>query len=291
MGYREDREKRIEIFEDTIRYCERNQKLIEMIVHTREDTLFYRKPLEECDGAIPERYEQPAKVVVSSKRTLEAAGSLRAEYEQDRIGILNFASATNPGGGVIRGSDAQEESICRCTTLYPCLTTEGLQEDYYVYHKKRKNPLYTDSCILTPDVVVFKTDEKWPKICAEEQWFPIDVITCAAPNLRGGIQDYGDFLDNSEALNPKKQINKLIRRRIRGILQVAASQHIDILVLGAFGCGAFCNSPEVVAGAFKEVLKDYRYAFKAIEFAVYCTQSDRRNYDIFFDVFSNSFEE
>ena len=32
---------------------------------------------------------------------------------------------------------------------------------------------------------------------------------------------------------------------------VAASKGTDILVLGAFGCGAFQNNPEVVARAYK----------------------------------------
>lgn len=291
MGYQEDREKRIEIFEDTIRYCERNQKLLETIVYTRENTRLYREPLQECNEAIEKSYAQPVKVSISLKRTLEAAGSLYSKYKEARIGILNFASATNPGGGVIRGSNAQEECICRCTTLYPCLATESLQKDYYAYHKKRRNPLYTDRCIFTPNILVFKTDEKWPKLCAEEEWFPVDVISCAAPNLRGGLQDYRDFLDKTDVLKPEEQIGELLRRRIRGILQVAVNQHIDILVLGAFGCGAFCNSPHVVAEAFKEVLKDYRYSFKEIEFAVYCSQADRTNYDVFSDVFLNSFEE
>lgn len=291
MGYQEDREKRIEIFEDTIRYCERNQNLLEAIVHTRENTLLYREPLQECDGVIANRYEQPVKVSVSLKRTLEAAGGLHVKYENDRIGILNFASATNPGGGVIRGSNAQEESICRCTMLYPCLATESLQEKYYVYHKKRRNPLYTDSCIVTPDIIVFKTDEKWPRLCAEEDWFSVDVISCAAPNLRGGLLDYKDFLDKADNVKEEEKIRELLSTRIRGILQVAVSQHMDVLVLGAFGCGAFCNSPYVVAEVFKEVLKDYRYSFKEIEFAVYCTQTDRGNYEVFADTFLHLFEE
>ena len=53
------------------------------------------------------RYDRPCRIVVSKKRTLEAAGAYRGQ----RVCIHNFASATNPGGGVARGSNAQEEAL------------------------------------------------------------------------------------------------------------------------------------------------------------------------------------
>ena len=44
---------------------------------------------------------------------------------------------------------------------------------------------------------------------------------------------------------------------------------------------AFCNNPEVVALANKNVIKDYLHAFKNIEYADYCSTGDDRNYRIF----------
>jgi uncharacterized protein (TIGR02452 family) len=55
----------------------------------------------------------------------------------------------------------------------------------------------------------------------------------------------------------------------------------DILVLGAFGCGAFENDPEVVALAYKNALSVFPNVFSAIEFAVYCTPANSTNYDVF----------
>lgn len=48
-----------------------------------------------------------------------------------------------------------------------------------------------------------------------------------------------------------------------------------------YQCGAFANNPEVVAQAAKNVVEDYRYAFKEIEFAVYCSVWDEENYRVF----------
>ena len=35
---------------------------------------------------------------------------------------LNFASTKNPGGGFLRGSQAQEESLARASGLYACIS-------------------------------------------------------------------------------------------------------------------------------------------------------------------------
>lgn len=72
--------------------------------------------------------------------------------------VLNFASATNPGGGVVKGSSAQEEAICRCSTLYPNLKAERAWEKFYAPHRRARDPLHNDDCIYTPGVMVFKAD-------------------------------------------------------------------------------------------------------------------------------------
>jgi uncharacterized protein (TIGR02452 family) len=58
----------------------------------------------------------------------------------------------------------------------------------------------------------------------------------------------------------------------------------DVVILGAFGCGAFRNKPEVVVHAYKNILAEYVHAFKVIEFAVYCSPRDESNFQIFKNV-------
>ena len=68
---------------------------------------------------------------------------------------------------------------------------------------------------------------------------------------------------------------------MHSVLDVAAANGVETVILGAFGCGAFQNKPEVVALAAKNVIKNYLQSFKNIEFAVYCSPNDDRNYKAF----------
>ena len=285
MEFQENKTKRIQIFEDTLDYCERERELLENIVQTMEKTRLYINPRERISQSSIRRFEEAATVHVSKERTLEAAGRLYKEYFGQRIGVLNFASATNPGGGVIRGSNAQEECICRCSTLYPCLNTKRLLEEYYQYHRKRKDMLYTNSCIYTPEITVFKSDIPWPKLLPREEWFTVDVISCAAPNLRGLSAALEAKNRQQQALISDTELEKLLIKRAEGIFQVALENEIEILVLGAFGCGSFCNSPYMVANAFKKAMETFQYAFQEIQFAVHCAPAKWENYDIFSSVF------
>lgn len=112
------REINIEVFEDTMKHYKSNPTLKAAVSNSVAKQKFTAADetvgLPQCAGYSPT-------VTVSGKRSLEAA----VEYTKQgmKTCVLNFASASNPGGGVTHGSSAQEESICRCSTLYPCLNT------------------------------------------------------------------------------------------------------------------------------------------------------------------------
>ena len=76
-----------------------------------------------------------------------------------------------------------------------------------------------------------------------------------------------------------------VKRAIH-MFTVAALKGADILVIGAFGCGAFQNNPEVVARAYKVAIQEFPKVFKKIEFAVYCPPGGSTNYEVFSKYFS-----
>lgn len=201
--------------------------------------------------------------LASGKRTFEAA----CAYRGKKVAVLNYANNHSIGGAPF-ASSAQEESLCRCSTLLPCL--QSMEEPFYKKHIRQFmaqeiNHMGNDDLIYTPDVVVFKTDKREEVICPmimdKEDWFKVDVITCAAPEL---------WRNNTMPQNYEEQITS----RIKKILDVAAQERVEVLILGAWGCGAFKNPAEIVARTFHRLVKNYN--FEVVEFAL---GSDRYMHD------------
>ena len=268
------RDENIAVFKDTEKLCKTNPKLSESVKKATAS----QKLILEGDH-LPEQkkdiYKDAAKVIVSGKRTYEAA----AAYKENHVAVHNFASASNPGGGVVNGASAQEECLCRCSGLYFCLNSP---DGFYKPHRDAHDPIHNDDIIYTPGVTVFKTDTASPQLMNESEWYDVDVITCAAPNLRNQPSNrYNNGDGNKQVVMKDKDLLALHEKKLRRILEVVLSEGCDTVILGAFGCGAFQNNPEVVALANKNVIKDYLHAFKNIEFAVYCSPRDDRNFKIF----------
>ena len=266
------RELMVEVFQDTVSLIQGNATLQTAIQNSVSNTKLYY-PDDEI--TLPENPHFQTKYHVSPDRSFQAGQKLHQQFPNEKIAVLNFASATHVGGGVVHGARAQEESLCRCSTLYPCLNQPFLLENYYHFHQKRHHSLYTDTVIYTPNIVVVKTDTSVPQRAPESDWFQVDVITCAAPNLSpiGAI--------------PDEQLHSLHCQRARRILSSAIAGGASVLVLGAFGCGAFKNAPEIVAKAYHDVLKEFGGYFQFVEFAVFYVGNESANYQAFLDVFGN----
>lgn len=275
------REELIKIFENTVWLCENNRRLVDKI---KSSMACNRVISEENADDILENLiygnetEKEVKIIVSKKRSFEAASAYRGKH----ISVLNFASATNPGGGVTKGASAQEECLCRISALYKCISASEITEAFHKKHRYalktgKMNSLYNDDCIQTCDVTVFKSDTAKPVLLSEEDWFDVDVISCAAPNLRYMSQHDKNWKKNVT----DKKLFDIYKKRINRVLDIASCAKSDVIILGAFGCGAFANPPELVAKAMHAAIDEHKYDFETIELAIYCSSRDTLNYEVF----------
>ena len=248
----------------------------------------YQELLRLQAGAPNDPVKHMQEVRVTKDKTFEAAMKLHKEFPDKKIAVLNFASATRPGGGVKGGSSAQEESLCRCSTLFPTLDRRWLWQKYYDVNRAAHNVCHTDACIYSPGVIICKTDESIPKRMKPEDFVTVDVISCAAPNLRHEPANYHNPETGKPIKMDPEQLKEIHMKRARHIMHVAAANRVDILVLGAFGCGAFENDPWVVAEAYGREIGEYLNRFDIIEFAIYCRNNETENYKAFYKQF-NSF--
>lgn len=124
------REENIAIFKDTEKLCKTDPVLI---TAWKESSARQKLILEaETIDCKKNRFETPVMIKVSKKRTFEAA----MDYNGRKVAVLNFALPSNPGGGVVNGSSAQEECLCRCSTLYYNLTEDFLWKKFYQPHRR-----------------------------------------------------------------------------------------------------------------------------------------------------------
>jgi len=187
--------------------------------------------------------------------------------------VLNLANPVHPGGGVRRGARAQEEDLCRKSSLL--LSLEGSDaQAYYAYNRTLDTYMGSDAVIITPQVEIIK-DEKGNLL---EESVIVAVMTCAAPCVRGGYEGL-----------TQEQYEEMVYHRIQGMLRCAAYMGYKCLVLGAVGCGAFGNDAKVVSDLFYRALKEFDFdgmkesdMFRRIDFAVLSRGTEMYNYNEFY---------
>lgn len=238
------------VMDDTFLRCQTDPELLDAISRSiGHQRVYYADDRLRCE---PDAVGQ-ASVWLTPCRSFELLNYTSSNPAS--IAVLNFANNHSVGGSPW-SAGAQEESLCRCSTLYPCL--KAAEPAFYELHRRQYergeiDNWGNDDIIYTPGVLIIKTDESAPRLLRTN--YPVNIITCAAPQL-----------SPYEPLD-KEKYKMVMSRRIERILRVAKLNGIGTIILGAFGCGAFCNPPALVAEIFKEQLS--RYHFPRPYFAIY----------------------
>ncbi len=262
-------ERTLQIIEEGTYMFEQEKISVEQQIQSSIQQTVTIAPDEFDHLELKEINESSTSIVFKNGTTIEA---LLEERSDLKIGLLNFASAKNPGGGFLGGASAQEESLARSSSLYASLVKD---ETMYNYNRGRSTYLYSDYMIYSPDVVFWMDDSgktlKTPLIA--------DVLTAPAPNK-------GAMIQNSR---PEQilELESAFRCRMDKMFRLAASRKVECLILGAWGCGVFQNDPAEVAGYFQELLTSkYANRFQKVVFAV----RDRSKNQAVYNAFSRAFE-
>jgi uncharacterized protein (TIGR02452 family) len=237
-------------------------------------TLFY--PTDAFDNwrhrhpRLQRPYESTA-ILITECTTLDAAYSLTCAscdslapgVAGPSIGVLNFASATKPGGGFRSGAQAQEESIARVSTLYPALTTPTASRFYSQHSLNNNNCFYSHSIVYSPHVLVFKTDED----ALLDVPYEISVLTCAAVNA-GAVREKNSDYDPRDV---EDTVRRHMKERMGRVLACFEERADDWLVLGSWGTGVFKNSVAMIAQLWAELLRPggrFHGSFERVVFAI-----------------------
>ena len=189
--------------------------------------------------------------------------------ENEKVAVLNFASFKNPGGGFLKGSTTQEESLCHSSYLYNVLS--AFYKEYYIPNQQNTfKCLYNNSAIYSAGIR-FWDILPGSKITDETKNIKVDVITCAAPNYNAARKYYSvHSIDNYQALSS----------RIKFIKDICNIKGVNTLIAGAWGCGVFGQDPRQTSELFAQIFEKDEYNLERIIYAIPNTYS--KNYLAFY---------
>eukprot|EP00397_Hematodinium_sp_SG-2012_P007533 GEMP01007579.1.p1 GENE.GEMP01007579.1~~GEMP01007579.1.p1 ORF type:complete len:518 (+),score=79.66 GEMP01007579.1:186-1739(+) len=180
------------------------------------------------------------KISFSGATTTEAIMYFAQQHGRE-VCALNFANGEHVGGGYVRGAKAQEEDICRTFPLLYTSLIRAKKKRLYPYGPPAGPHRYSD-VLFTGRVLCCRGEEsEGYRMLHERERFTASFVSGAAPNIRKGEQ-----FDREKFVNAIKNI--VVAPRIH-------APELNVLLLGAWGCGAFGGDPEVVAQCYIEVLK------------------------------------
>jgi len=267
-----------------------------------------------------QRFPRTSFLVVSAS-WLESASELLGACpltEQVRVGVLNSASGTTPGGRFLKGTLSQEDCLCRASLLYSCVSQPKFQSDGRFYGKNRSLRYGSSNCLIfSPDVPVIREDNVEGRLL--DSYEKVSFVTLPAPNAFSTSINTGKEYNDIESDERQKELNRKNRNisvndftqlspssddsstdfdekfeqkrrallasltdRIHRALSAFVLGNCTDLVLPAFGCGVHGNDPSMVASVFREMLTDpnqFGGRFRTVVFAI--PPSRKQNYQAF----------
>ena len=282
------------MFEDTMQilhqgWYEKNGKRIglkltaeqmqEIQVYLPEDVQKYSSRKDFHPPYVGEHCEHGCENMDAFALARKRLGDTHLFSKEDKgILVLNLASAVHPGGGVRRGARAQEEDLCRKSSLLLSLESDAAKV-YYDYNRSLNTLMGSDALMITPQVEIIR-DENGELL---DDTVIVSVLTCAAPNISHGMEGLSE-----------KAYQDMVYNRIMGMLKCAAFFGYHHLVLGAWGCGAFRNDAHLISDLFYQALKEIDCnghgeddLFRRIDFAVLDRTPEQYNFKEFCRNFSS----
>ncbi|EFC48670.1 predicted protein [Naegleria gruberi] len=198
---------------------------------------------------------------------LDAAVALKTKLKLNPLMLVN-GSLSHPGGGYLQGSFAQEEDMCRRSSLALSLDDPFKMDDgrSWSYPLPEFGGAYVGDCF-----VIRKSAKDGYQFL--ESIVNISMLSMAAyanppvENRVIGKDENGKdivecFLDSKLTLSMKKKISSFI--------EIALQKGHDSLVISAIGAGAYSNPTFHIATLFKEVLssENYKDKFKIVLFSI-----------------------
>lgn len=227
------------------------------------------KTIEACviyeDGTMraPELPEAPfeaTETVVTTKFAPEVLANASGKTL-----IIDPTAFTRPGGAYEDGAFGPEQILCAESNLYPVL--QGIKSKYH-----DKNRMYTTGMLFTDRAAYV------PHIVFSSQGVMrhADILAIAEPQKNRALENHRSAAEADKALAD----------RIATLLNIAAANEIETLIVGAFGAGRNGYTTEEVIRLFSEWIAAHPGAIKTIYFAV-----PRGVFDSFNEAFGKPVEE
>ena len=137
--------------------------------------------------------------------------------------LLNMANAKTPGGGYKSGAGAQEENLCRRSTLITALEN-CIEKKKLDHQRKWKYPIEEFGTIYVPNVIVFRSNEHLGYKYLKKP-FKVSMVTAAMFKKPKFDENY-DY---------KKKDKLQIEQKLRSVLRTAYDNGHDSIVLSAWG--------------------------------------------------------